>query len=84
MEVILTCLKHKPHAVRILHVCGGDPNAHVDGDKMKVVFSTYVEVIPFSKAESMAKVSILHVCGGDPKYYLVARQIKKYSPRMWR
>ena len=48
------------------------------------VFSTYVEMIPFSVVVSSLKSSILHVCGDDPKTYHQNLEQQLYSPRMWR
>ena len=39
---------------------------------LKMVFSTYVEVIPGFEGEESILESILHVCGGDPGVLAVA------------
>ena len=48
------------------------------------VFSTYVEVIPYTSEDQRRTACILHVCGGDPHRKVVSVRIDKYSPRMWR
>ena len=50
----------------------------------KMVFSTYVEVIPNSTNSTNYCTSILHVCGGDPIVSLKVSFNSLYSPRMWR
>ena len=50
----------------------------------QVVFSTYVEVIPWSFPEKKRTTGILHVCGGDPLFLHRHPERCLYSPRMWR
>ena len=50
----------------------------------RIVFSTYVEVIPTSLKVAATFSSILHVCGGDPCFKPFKPAIWWYSPRMWR
>ena len=50
----------------------------------KLVFSTYVEVIPYVIFEPVFLSSILHVCGGDPRIPREVLHPIQYSPRMWR
>ena len=49
-----------------------------------VVFSTYVEVIPWPVTRATFSSGILHVCGGDPKVTDLFNKKMAYSPRMWR
>ena len=51
---------------------------------MKVVFSTYVEVILKEISDFISSVGFLHVCGGDPKDGELEITIAGFSPRMWR
>ena len=51
---------------------------------LKIVFSTYVEVIPMILFLIGKAQGILHVCGGDPRIAMNSRILPKYSPRMWR
>ena len=51
---------------------------------IKIVFSTYVEVIPIETVIVDATTGILHVCGGDPMLPESYNKVAKYSPRMWR
>ena len=55
-----------------------------DYRKIKVVFSTYVEVILIQVMKNQVGAGILHVCGGDPGRLGVRLSSWKYSPRMWR
>ena len=52
--------------------------------KERMVFSTYVEVIPSRNSTSWVHISILHVCGGDPVTFRCWQFRWMYSPRMWR
>ena len=52
--------------------------------KERMVFSTYVEVIPSRNSTSWVHISILHVCGGDPFRTDPVTYQLRYSPRMWR
>ena len=51
---------------------------------MLTVFSTYVEVIPYSPNLFIKWECILHVCGGDPTPPVTLLIRSGYSPRMWR
>ena len=53
-------------------------------DIIRVVFSTYVEVILEKLLQQRKAFCILHVCGGDPVCNLPLRPRIQYSPRMWR
>ena len=84
MEVILISLKlskcepkYSPRMWRWSYV---NPKAEA---QIKV-FSTYVEVILFTRLHKRDWNSILHVCGGDPNKLWKAVTDCKYSPRMWR
>ena len=48
------------------------------------VFSTYVEVILFSKNGVLIWYCFLHVCGGDPEWKALDYSRVRFSPRMWR
>ena len=49
-----------------------------------IVFSTYVEVIPYYQLVEKSGHCILHVCGGDPVDNSSLGSQITYSPRMWR
>ena len=66
MEVIPASFKAPLAFSGILHVCGGDPVPSTTRVYMTLVFSTYVEVIPFIHLPIKNGIGILHVCGGDP------------------
>ena len=51
---------------------------------VSLVFSTYVEVIPWDLISFSVWVCILHVCGGDPNFWHFYNPFERYSPRMWR
>ena len=65
-------------------MCGGDPGQVLVKNASKIVFSTCVEVIPFSVMVVDMSAGILHVCGGDPANFSRGSLVVKYSPRVWR
>ena len=52
--------------------------------KPSCVFSTYVEVILYTRLERLERLGFLHVCGGDPTLTVVLKLGSWFSPRMWR
>ena len=53
-------------------------------ESLSQVFSTCVEVIPFSTRLQDNSSGILHVCGGDPRPQPSCERFSLYSPRVWR
>ena len=53
-------------------------------NRRSLVFSTYVEVIPKTRAEVSKTYRVLHVCGGDPNTIKAVKEKNLCSPRMWR
>ena len=51
---------------------------------IKLIFSTYVEVILVLPLPSRILIDFLHVCGGDPTLTVDNLNYKLFSPRMWR
>ena len=51
---------------------------------IKCIFSTYVEVFPFSSSHSYLLFNFLHVCGGVSGLVRALDQAWQFSPRMWR
>ena len=51
---------------RVPRVCGGDPYA--DGEKQRLarVFPVYAGVIPIDKTDNWVSLRVPRVCGGDP------------------
>ena len=70
VEVIPRYTRGCPSHIRILHVCGGDPQRRRSENK-----SVYFRTPEFS---------ILHTCGGDPHYVLDRVNLLMYSPHMLR
>ena len=64
--MILSASTNIVEPLRILHVCGDDPESLLLGTKTVTVFSTYVEMILAYHFEIVCTYCILHVCGDDP------------------
>ncbi len=84
VEVILPASIRHLMPIRILHVCGGDPQSCCFLLNLNPVFSTYVEVILSLAPAYNSPLGILHVCGGDPIRIFRITKNSEYSPRMWR
>ena len=51
---------------------------------LKIVFSTYVEMILRLQHVVLLMVRVLHVCGDDPRLWSLQTLYGRCSPRMWR
>ena len=65
------------------HVCGDEPLKTPSHGARVQVCPTYVGMNRTEIMNTMPNMSMPHVCGDEPESQLLARNAKRYAPRMW-